>query len=172
MLGKIEASLNEKLTNVEWGEYKLGDLFSIKSSKKIFHASALKVIYDTQIPNSLPYVVRMTSNNGIRGYICENVKYSNKGNSLSFAQDTFTVFYQENDFFTGNKVKVLYPLFNQKTPNVMNVSVACFKKTLENYTWGTGSTVNSIKEFIVYLPTKDGKIDFDFMESIIAELEA
>lgn len=27
MLGKIEASLNEELKAVEWGEYRLGDLF-------------------------------------------------------------------------------------------------------------------------------------------------
>lgn len=31
-LGKIEASLNEKLRRVNWGEYKLGDLFEIENT--------------------------------------------------------------------------------------------------------------------------------------------
>lgn len=37
--GKIDASLNEKLCSVEWGEYKLGDLFEIEPSVKRFDAN-------------------------------------------------------------------------------------------------------------------------------------
>lgn len=43
MPGKIDASLNEKLASVEWGEYRIGDLFEINSSKKIFHGNQVKV---------------------------------------------------------------------------------------------------------------------------------
>lgn len=35
MPGKIDASLNEKLSRVKWGEYKLGDLFYVKTTKSI-----------------------------------------------------------------------------------------------------------------------------------------
>lgn len=129
-------------------------------------------IFDTQIEGSLPYVVRATQNNGVRGYIVEDEKYANGRNTLSFAQDTFTVFYHKQPYFTGNKVKILTPLFNRKSDNIMRFMTACFQQSLRIFTWGTGSTVDTIAETKISLPTKDGQIDFDFMESFIAELEA
>lgn len=35
MPGKIDASLNEKLKNIQWGEYRIGDLFHKKTIKGI-----------------------------------------------------------------------------------------------------------------------------------------
>ncbi len=54
----------------------------------------------------------------------------------------------------------------------MQFITACFQKSLNDLTWGTGSTVESIAETKIQLPTKNGKIDFDFMEKFVAELEA
>ena len=161
------------MSSIEWGEFRLGDLFEVNSSKKIFHANTLENIYNEQISNSLPYVVRTTKNNGIVGYINENQIYANEANTLSFAQDTFTVFYQKQKYFTGNKVKVLKSKFDLKNSNVMHFLVACFQKVLANLSWGDGSTVTSIKQIKIQLPiNKDGDIDFEFMESFVAELEA
>lgn len=148
-------------------------MFEVNSSKKIFHANTLENIYNEQISNSLPYVVRTTKNNGIVGYINENQIYANEANTLSFAQDTFTVFYQKQKYFTGNKVKVLKSKFDLKNSNVMHFLVACFQKVLANLSWGDGSTVTSIQQIKIQLPiNRDGDIDFEFMESFVAELEA
>ena len=146
-------------------------MFYVGSSKQIFHANDIECIYNNQVENSYPYVVRMTTNNGIRGYICENEKLLNDGDTLSFAQDTFSVFYQKQKYFTGNKVKILYPNFDNISENIMQFITAVFQKALENLSWGTGSTVKSIEDTLFNLPMKDGTIDFDFMESFIAELE-
>ena len=172
MPGKIDASLSDALQKVEWGEYKLGDLFKILSSKKIFHANEIDLILRERKDGFYPYVVRATTNNGIRGYINENEMYLNDAHTLSFAQDTFTVFYQKERYFTGNKVKVLKPLFNSVTDRIMTYLVACFKKSLETLSWGTGSTVESIGETKIQLPVKCGQIDFEFMENFVAELES
>ena len=148
-------------------------MFEVNSSNKIFHANTLKNIYNEQIPNSLPYVVRTTRNNGVVGYIAENQIYANEANTLSFAQDTFTVFYQKQKYFTGNKVKILKPKFDIKNSNVMHFLVACFQKALAHLSWGDGSTVSSINQIKIELPiNSDGEIDFEFMESFVAELEA
>ena len=130
----------------------------------------MKNIFYQQIPNSLPYVVRKTTNNGIRGYIAEDINFANEPNTLSFAQDTFTVFYQKQKYFTGNKVKILIPKF-KFTENNMSFIVSCFHKSLEMLSWGTGSTIQTIENIKISLPTKDNKIDFQFMESLISELE-
>ncbi len=54
----------------------------------------------------------------------------------------------------------------------MQYITACFQKSLSMLSWGTGSTIETINKTRIQLPTKDGEIDFEFMESFIANLEA
>ena len=147
-------------------------MFSVTSSKKIYHANHINTIYDERVERSYPYVVRATTNNGIRGYIIENDNYLNDAQTLSFAQDTFTVFYQKEKYYTGNKVKVLKPIFAPVTEKLLRFIVACFQCSLQTLSWGTGSTVSSIEDIKVNMPTNNGEIDFDFMENFVAELES
>lgn len=173
MIGPLSSQLNA----IKWGEFRLGDLFEVLSSKKIYHANTIK-IHDTQIEGSYPYVVRATTNNGIKGFIIDDPTFTNEKNTLSFVQDTFTVFYQKQPYFTGNKVKILKPKFAFKSPKILHFISAILQFILKPLTWGLGSTTESIAEFKFSLPLKptanaqslDG-IDFDFMEKFIAELE-
>ncbi|GAA9702413.1 hypothetical protein VN0009_07490 [Helicobacter pylori] len=173
MIGPLSSQLNA----IKWGEFKLGDLFEVLSSKKIYHANTIK-IHDTQIENSYPYVVRATTNNGIKGFIIDDPTFTNEKNTLSFAQDTFTVFYQKQPYFTGNRVKVLKPKFAFKSPKILHFISAILQFILKPLTWGLGSTTESIAEFKFSLPLKPTAntqtledTDFDFMEKFIAELE-
>ena len=156
----------------KWEEFKISDLFKVDSSKKIFHANQIRTIYDTEQSDTYPYVVRSTLNNGIRGYISENAEFLNPANTLSFAQDTFSVFYQDKPYFTGNKVKILIPKFENFNKIKALFIVSIYQKALAHLTWGIGSTTESIQEIKIPLPTIDSKIAFDFMESYIKELEA
>ncbi len=173
MIGPLSSQLNA----IKWGEFKLGDLFEVLSSKKIYHANTIK-IHDTQIENSYPYVVRAATNNGIKGFIIDDPTFANEKNTLSFAQDTFTVFYQKQPYFTGNKVKILKPKFAFKSPKILYFISAILQFILKSLTWGLGSTTESIAEFKFSLPLKPtantqtlDDIDFHFMEKFIAELE-
>ncbi len=173
MIGPLSSQLNA----IKWGEFRLGDLFEVLSSKKIYHANTIK-IHDTQIEGSYPYVVRATTNNGIKGFIIDDPTFTNEKNTLSFAQDTFTVFYQKQPYFTGNKVKILKPKFAFKSPKILHFISAILQFILKPLTWGLGSTTESIAEFKFSLPLKPTAntqsledIDFDFMEKFIAELE-
>ncbi len=173
MIGPLSSQLNA----IKWGEFKLGDLFEVLSSKKIYHANTIK-IHDTQIENSYPYVVRAATNNGIKGFIIDDPTFTNEKNTLSFAQDTFTVFYQKQPYFTGNKVKILKPKFAFKSPKILYFISAILQFILKPLTWGLGSTAESIAEFKFSLPLKPTAntqtlkdIDFHFMETFIAELE-
>ncbi|WP_231175637.1 restriction endonuclease subunit S [Helicobacter pylori] len=173
MIGPLSSQLNA----IKWGEFKLGDLFEVLSSKKIYHANTIK-IHDTQIKNSYPYVVRAATNNGIKGFIVDDPHYTNEKNTLSFAQDTFTVFYQKQPYFTGNKVKILKPKFAFKSPKILHFISTILQFILKPLTWGLGSTTESIAEFKFSLPLKPtantqtlDDVDFNFMEKFIAELE-
>ncbi len=159
-----------------WQSFKLGDLFEVLSSKKIYHANTIK-IHDTQIENSYPYVVRAATNNGIKGFIIDDPTFTNEKNTLSFAQDTFTVFYQKQPYFTGNKVKILKPKFAFKSPKILHFISAILQFILKPLTWGLGSTTESIAEFKFSLPLKPtaktqtlDDIDFHFMRTLINAL--
>nr|WP_205252972.1 restriction endonuclease subunit S [Helicobacter pylori] len=167
---------NTPQCGLTWQHFKLGDLFEVLSSKKIYHANTIK-IHDTQIENSYPYVVRAATNNGIKGFIIDDPTFANEKNTLSFAQDTFTVFYQKQPYFTGNKVKILKPKFAFKSPKILYFISAILQFILKPLTWGLGSTTESIAEFKFSLPLKPtantqtlDDIDFHFMRTFINAL--
>ncbi|AFX91795.1 type II restriction enzyme [Helicobacter pylori Aklavik117] len=171
-----ENALNLFKCGLTWQSFKLGDLFEVLSSKKIYHANTIK-IHDAQIENSYPYVVRAATNNGIKGFIIDDPTFANEKNTLSFAQDTFTVFYQKQPYFTGNKVKILKPKFAFKSPKILYFISAILQFILKPLTWGLGSTTESIAEFKFSLPLKPtantqtlDDIDFHFMHTFINAL--
>ncbi|OOP84968.1 restriction endonuclease [Helicobacter pylori] len=171
-----ENALNLFKCGLTWQSFRLGDLFEVLSSKKIYHANTIK-IHDTQIESSYPYVVRAATNNGIKGFIIDDPTFANEKNTLSFAQDTFTVFYQKQPYFTGNKVKILKPKFAFKSPKILYFISAILQFILKPLTWGLGSTTESIAEFKFSLPLKPtanaqtlDDIDFHFMRTFINAL--
>ncbi len=167
--GKIDDPLNKKLSEVKWGEYRLGDLFEVNSYTKRFDANKVIVLED----GKYPYVVRMSNNNGQKGYIDEDEIYLNEGNTISFGQDTATMFYQEHPYFTGDKIKILKAKFREFDKSNAQFFLTTMAKSFESFSWGRSSfSVDIIEKQIISLPVKDGTIDFDFISSFIAELEA
>ena len=149
-------------------EFRVGDLFEVKTPVKKFNASSVEIT--DKIGH--PYVVRSSTNNGIRGYINEDEKYLNEGNTFSFGQDTATIFWQEKPFFTGDKIKILKPKFacNSEIANYIMNGIAmafCY------FSWGTQSfKVSVIEDAELLLPvTYDGLPDWSFMEKYIRAVE-
>ncbi len=104
-------------------------------------------------------------------YKLEQESLNSERQTLSFAQDTFTVFYQSQKYFTGNKVKILKPKFDKVSDKILRYFVASFNVALDKLSWGIGSTVKSINSIKISLPMKNREIDFDFMEKFISDLE-
>lgn len=119
-----------------------------------------------------PYVVRMSYNNGQKGYINENEKYLNAGNTISFGQDTATMFYQEKPYFTGDKIKILKSRHKRFGKSNAQFFIAALTKSFSLFSWGNSSfSVDIIKKQIVTLPKKNNEPDFDFIDSFMEELE-
>lgn len=164
----MNAPLSKKLNEVKWGEFKIGDLFEILSYKKRFDAN--KVQLEKQ---GHPYIVRTALNNGLKGFLNEDEKYLNDGNTISFGQDTATMFYQEKPYFTGDKIKILKPKYSRFGKANALFFITEMTKSFSNFSWGSTSfSVDTISDQQVSLPiTPENKIDFDFMEAFIRELE-
>ncbi|RVZ88876.1 restriction endonuclease subunit S [Helicobacter pylori] len=154
-----------------WQSFRLGDLFEVLPYKKRFDANKVN-IYASKTKDTHPYVVRTSLNNGIRGYLKENTNFLNAGNTISFGQDTATMFYQEKPYFTGDKIKIL----RCKNPNFNKINALFFitslTKAFRNFSWGSASfSVSIIENQNISLPTtQDGDIDFNFMRTFINAL--
>ncbi len=121
-----------------------------------------------------PYIVRQSTDNGKKGNIVEAEEWLNPGNTISFGQDTATMFYQEEPYFTGDKIKILQPKYQQFGKANAQFFLACMRKTFQTFAWGSSRfNIETLSIQNVRLPIKeDGSIDFAFMETFIAELEA
>jgi len=147
--------------------FKIGDLFDISSSKKKFNANTVK------FDGKHPYVVRSSNNNGIRGYINENIEFLNEGKTISFGQDTATIFYQENPYFTGDKIKIMKYLKKELTPELGCYLITCMRKSFKNFAWGSSSFNEDIlKNVEIKLPINSLKeIDYNYIDHFIRAQE-
>ncbi|MDD7304968.1 MAG: restriction endonuclease subunit S [Peptoniphilaceae bacterium] len=150
-----------------WDSFKIQDVFDVKSSKKKFDANKIKIL-----KHGFPYIVRMSTNNGIKGYLKEDEQFLNKGNTIAFGQDTATMFYQEKPYFTGDKIKILeckYDKFNKINSMFL---ISTMKKSFSTFSWGASSfSEKAINNQEIKLPTKNNEIDFSYMELLISAVQ-
>nr|WP_315103612.1 restriction endonuclease subunit S [uncultured Catonella sp.] len=145
----------------------IGDLFYVQTPKKKFNADSVS------FGGVYPYVARGENNNGIRGYISEEEKYLNDGDTISFGQDTATMFYQSSPYFTGDKIKVFKPKNFELSRYSALYYITATKKTLKTFSWGSTSyNVKNLEKIEVEIPKKDeASPDTEFMENFIRVVE-
>ena len=169
-IGKVITPLNDELKNVEWGEFKLGDLFEINPTK-YYRLQNEEIISKN---GNVPLVSNSSTENGVMGF--SNLKPLNKGNTLTCSDTTLgadTMFYQQKDFIGYSHIQHLVPKFKPFNKEIASAIIsACIVATSKKYDYGNKFNRDAMNKTIIHLPTKNGKIDFEFMESFIAELEA
>lgn len=152
---------------IKFSEYNIDDLFEIRSYKKRFDANKVDI---SKI--GYPYIVRTGLNNGVRGYITEDIKFLNEENTISFGQDTATMFYQEQPYFTGDKIKIIKSKSKLFNKNNAHFFITGMKKAFSSFSWGSASfNVNIIKNQKIKLPTKNNQPDYITMETFISAIQ-
>ena len=168
-IGKVITPLNDELKNVEWGEFKLGDLFEINPTK-YYRLQNEEIISKN---GNVPLVSNSSTENGVMGF--SNLKPLNKGNTLTCSDTTLgadTMFYQRNDFIGYSHIQHLVPKFKPFNKEIATAIIsACMVSTSKKYDYGNKFNREAMNKTIIQLPVKNGKIDFEFMESFIANLE-
>lgn len=160
----MNASLNEKLGNVKWGEFKITQLFKPITVRRKIKSE------DVEEEGIYPAYSSDSENSGIIGYYSEPeiICDSNNPVYVVFGDHTRTMSIVRKSFSVLDNVKVLRP--HIENTNVLLFIFSVWKKQIPNLGykrhWGIA------KECLLRLPAKNNKIDFDFMESFIAELEA
>lgn len=168
----MNASLSEKLSAVKWGEFRLGDLFEINPTK-YYRLENDNIISENGM---IPLVSNASIDNGVMGF--SNLPPLNKGNSLSCSDTTLgaeTMYYQKDDYIGYQHIQALVPKFNRFNSSIAFFIISASRVATSNsqYDYGHKFNRDSMRKTIVFLPVCDnGFINFDFMESFIAELEA
>jgi len=157
---------------IAFKQFKIGELFDINSYKKRFDAN--KVVISEV---GKPYVVRTSLNNGIRGYINEDEEYLNDGNTISFGQDTATMFYQEKPYFTGDKIKIVKSKDDKFNKLNALFFITTMTKTFSAFSWGSSSfSVKIIENQEISLPVAVppsgvSGLDYALMETLISAIQ-
>lgn len=156
---------------VKYKVYKLGEgnerLFDISSPQKRFNANTVT------FGGKYPYVVRSSLNNGIRGYITQDECYLNPAKTISFGQDTATIFYQEKLYFTGDKIKVMSYRDCELNPELACYLLTVMRKAFQNFAWGQSSfNENVLKNMEIRLPVdSNDNIDYTYITTFIKAQE-
>ncbi|QQW66738.1 restriction endonuclease subunit S [Helicobacter pylori] len=167
MIGPLSSQLNA----IKWGEFRLGDLFEIRPTKA--YKLTNSHLFDNSAKN--PVVTNSSLNNGISGY--SSLEPTEKGNQITYSDTTTSegIFYQKRPFIGYSHVQGLYSLkyhefWNEKT---LLYIVTVFKKVAcGRFNYGNKFNRKIASGMPIFLPTNQhGKIDFNFMEKFIAELE-
>ena len=102
---------------------------------------------------------------------------NNIGNTITCSDTTLggdTMFYQEKDFIGYSHIQHFIPKFKPFNRSIAYMIISsCRKVTTNKYDYGSKFNRKEMNNTIISLPiTSAKKIDFDFIEEFIAELEA
>lgn len=105
------------------------------------------------------------------------LKALNNGNSITCSDTTIgadTMFYQENDFIGYSHIQHFVPKIKPFNKSIATFIISSCKIATSNQKYDYGHKFNreEMNKTKIMLPMQNEKIDFDFMESFIAELEA
>ncbi|BDE82044.1 MULTISPECIES: restriction endonuclease subunit S [Porphyromonas] len=154
------------LESVEWGEYRLGDLFDIENTFS-FNKESLTS------GNDYDYVTRTSQNQGIlqsTGFV-NNENINDAGTwSLGLLQMDF--FYRRKRWYAGQFVRKIVPKISLTDSSISFFSTILNKQKQVLLSVLVRDVDEVFRNITCLLPTREGEIDYEFMEKFIAELNA
>lgn len=160
------------LKQVEWGDFKLGDLFEINPTK-YYRLCNEEIIH---LKGDVPLISNSSINNGIMGY--SKLKPLNTGNTITCSDTTVgteTMFYQSIDFIGYSHIQHLIPKveklkkFNKYIATI--IISASRIATTNKFNYGNKYNREAMNNTEIKLPILNNEIDFEFMENFAKELE-
>lgn len=151
------------LNDVEWGEFRLEELFEIKIGQNI---DGNKI--DKQ-GGSTPYITRKESNNGLDGFIeAEQEKRNEAFPVITIGNETAEPFVQTYPFFTGTKVNILEPK-EKLSESCLKFVATCIRQHKSKYSYSFTANSTRLKKQNILLPLDNSKPNYQFMEDYIKQ---
>lgn len=172
-LDNYELSQDEERALAEYEKttfktYRLTDVFNVKNTYNILSRDIV------ENSGTVPYLCSSTENNAVSTYISYDEKYLEKGNCIFIGGKTFSISYQEKDFYSNDSHNLALYLKNSnaKTKKIQLYLAACIYKSLAHkYSWGDSVSNSKIQTDELSMPEKDGKPDYKAMELLISAIQ-
>lgn len=156
------------LTDRQWAEFKVSDIFDITQGKKWITKSEIE-----DNPGNVPLVSCAGSNNGIMGFVNPNgiSKCTVVKNVLTIAVSgtAGATFYQGTNTVVNNGVLILTgKKFSDKQTYLFMCTV--IGKACSKFNYGMKASKERVSPLVIQLPiNSQGQPDYDFMEQYIRE---
>ena len=155
--------------SLKWREFKIGELFSVKSNPQLNKDS-----FNFSENGEYPYFTRTCENNGISGYVDYlDEAHKIKGGGLAAGMLGMQFFYMAKDLYAGQFTKTCYPKFEGFNQKIAHFFIAWLNKSQKAF---QGVLVRDFEQVFnetkIILPvSENGKIAFEFMEIFIKAVE-
>lgn len=128
-------------------------------------------------PDSIPFVGRKATNNGISDYIYYDSSCINNGGVLTLALDgsTGATFYQHHNFASGQNIWTLEPrkeLITEFSPEVALYLKTTVSQAVIDYSYNLSLTKTRLQNIEILLPlTQEGTIDVDYIHEVMSNIK-
>ena len=154
------------LQEVEWGEFKVSDLFDIQNTNS-FNTDVL-------VPgNEYDYVTRTSLNQGVlqeTGFV--NLENINSAGTWSLGLLQMDFFYRQKPWYAGQFVRKIIPKIELTEKSILFFTALLNKLKKRLLSILVRDVDNIFLTSAISLPIKNNDIDFSFIDKFIAELEA
>lgn len=155
------------MKSVKWGEFIVDNLFDISRGNI---SNQKELISDL---SGICFIAQNDDNNGFVDMVKPLNHKQFKGNLLVVGRQTGVVYYQEKDFVTTDGVLVLTAKNDfVKNKNHGLALASALNKKMSSFGYNNTVSAEKIKKIKIQLPIINGKIDLDFLERFIAELDS
>ena len=127
-------------------------------------------------PDSVPFVGRKATNNGISDYINYDPDCINNGGVLTLALDgsTGATFYQHHNFASGQNIWILEPrkeLIAEFSPEVALYLKTTVSQAVIDYSYNLSLTKTRLKNIKILLPlTQKGLVDVEYIHRVMSNI--
>lgn len=169
-LSSEEEKALEAFKTVQWGEYRIGDLFEINPTK-YYRLEKNEIISQN---GTVPLVSNASVDNGVMGF--SNLEALNKGNSITCSDTTIgadTMYYQKDDFIGYQHIQRFEPKFSHFNDKIASFIISVCRHSTQNkgYDYGFKFNRTEMNKTNIQLPTKNNKPDYTTMETFIKAVE-
>lgn len=155
------------MQEVEWGEFKLGDLFDIQNTLS-FNADVL--VYGKEFD----YVTRTSINQGVlreTGFV--NQENINPAGIWSLGLLQMDFFYRRKPWYAGQFVRKIIPKIELTEKSILFFTTLLNKQKKRLLSVLVRDVDRIFSETTIYIPIlKNGDINFDFIDNFIEDIEA
>ncbi|MGB3751845.1 MAG: restriction endonuclease subunit S [Arcobacteraceae bacterium] len=162
------------MENVEWGEFRIEDVLQWQSQKEIDPLKIEELKDEKEV--IYPFYGQSTINNGIISYhqLTNNILNNKNGNpTILIHSNNQNIVYLETPFYLkdGHGATSVLQSEELNNTNQMFIIASIDKVIKDKYSYNKKATKIELKNTLITLPIKNRKIDFEFMENFITELE-